>query len=446
MIDLASAQVDRPGAELLYRGATAFEKALAETEAGELIAIRAELIAENLDPWLVQEKNLPYLAWELGVTLWNDDWGVLKKRQWLADQWLFKSKIGTRKAVDMALDAIGHGPTGSVAILNNVGPTPRFILGKKRTPAEEAELMAHLPEIRIYEQAVPTPVPYASFFGRTTPTSSRHVIRRHSIVYPRAIVINPAIPVRANAKFRSPGLWFMRGERAVEENRHRAFLIREGVTTALEIADLRQDTSLGALDLFRRLFIPNTWKGSRQLGPGNSWRQRWWGKSAADKFVVSFRTSPTKVGGEALVPGTTTVDAAPTAVFEESVGGRFKVFSSHPRRGKFFTPSEAAEHVYSRIRLWEPELLRTIPKGRSHWSRSRRGTGSRNAVVSLQVPVPGIKRKRFFGGPKRGILGQHNGAPLELAMRAISIAKSHRDTVLADLELFFESSFYQTEG
>lgn len=97
--------LEYPGAAVLYREASALEKALTDTDAERLLATRAELITENWDPLLVQLRNLEALAFGMGVTLWESDvWTVEAKREWLAEQWIFKAYNGTRAALDMALE------------------------------------------------------------------------------------------------------------------------------------------------------------------------------------------------------------------------------------------------------------------------------------------------------------------------------------------------------
>src|SRR4051812_38184001 len=96
--------IEYPGAAVLYREASALEKSLADTDAERLLATRAELITENWDPFLVQTRNLHFLAFAMGVTLWESDvWTLSQKREWIAQQWRFKAYNGTEAAIHMAM-------------------------------------------------------------------------------------------------------------------------------------------------------------------------------------------------------------------------------------------------------------------------------------------------------------------------------------------------------
>jgi phage tail P2-like protein len=96
------------GTQVLYQNAEGGERAMADVDIQRLLSIRAELIIENWNPQLVQTKNIPFLAFSLGVTLWEPDyWTEAIQRQWLADQWEFKARRGTKRGEKMALEING---------------------------------------------------------------------------------------------------------------------------------------------------------------------------------------------------------------------------------------------------------------------------------------------------------------------------------------------------
>lgn len=97
------------GSQLLYRSSTPLEKSMADIDSTHLFGINAELIIENWDPYKVQTRNIPFLAFGMGVTLWEDEyWSEGTKRSWIAGQWKYKSLRGTIAGIRMALDASGY--------------------------------------------------------------------------------------------------------------------------------------------------------------------------------------------------------------------------------------------------------------------------------------------------------------------------------------------------
>ncbi|RZN24769.1 phage tail protein I [Bradyrhizobium sp. Leo121] len=132
------------GAQLLYRAATGFERAMADADAERLLGINAELTIENWDPYLVQTKNLPFLAYAMGVTLWEDDyWSEGQKREWVANQWLFKSLRGTVSGIRMALDASNY------VLDQHVTPPQGFYASPDLTPAQWNAWIKQMPELRL---------------------------------------------------------------------------------------------------------------------------------------------------------------------------------------------------------------------------------------------------------------------------------------------------------
>ena len=128
---------------MLYKAATGLERALVDVEAEAMLGIRAELITENWDPWKVQLRNLPFLAWGLGVTLWDEDWSEATKRQWLADQWLWHSRIGTVWAIRRAL------ANWSYELVDYLRPPQGYFASPDFTPEQRHEWLEQMPKLRI---------------------------------------------------------------------------------------------------------------------------------------------------------------------------------------------------------------------------------------------------------------------------------------------------------
>ena len=132
------------GASTLYHAASPLERAMADVEVARMMGLPARLITENLDPWKVQSgDNLIFLAYSLGATLWEDNWSELTKRAWLAEQWKFKSLVGTLSAIEMALVQSGYDVT------NIITPPGGFFISPDLTTEETNAWLRKMPQIRI---------------------------------------------------------------------------------------------------------------------------------------------------------------------------------------------------------------------------------------------------------------------------------------------------------
>jgi len=143
--------LDRPGKETLYQAATGLEKALADSDAERLIRIYAEAIIDVWDPYRIAFRNLPFLAWAMGVNMWQDEWHEITKRTWVARQWTFKSLRGTADGTRMAIDYIGRdvSPFGYQALHFTV-PPQRVYSGPSLTKEEREAWLANMPQLRVW--------------------------------------------------------------------------------------------------------------------------------------------------------------------------------------------------------------------------------------------------------------------------------------------------------
>jgi phage tail P2-like protein len=133
------------GAELLYRAATGLEQSMADVDAERVTRIDAELIIDNWDPYKVATSNLGYLAYAMGVTLWEDDyWTEGTKRTWVANQWTFKSLRGTIAGVRMVLQVSGY------QLVAYVAPPQGFYASADLEPAVFNAWLRLMPELRLF--------------------------------------------------------------------------------------------------------------------------------------------------------------------------------------------------------------------------------------------------------------------------------------------------------
>jgi phage tail P2-like protein len=106
--------IDQPGARVLFSAATGLEKAMADVDAERIIRLPDWLITDQWDPQRISAQNLPWLAYAMGVNLWEPIWSEGTKRDWVTRQWQFKALRGTPAAIKMALAASGYRVTDMV--------------------------------------------------------------------------------------------------------------------------------------------------------------------------------------------------------------------------------------------------------------------------------------------------------------------------------------------
>jgi Phage tail protein (Tail_P2_I) len=153
------------GSQTLFKEAEGFERAFADMDAERLMGIQAEIIKAQWNPYQISEQNLPFLAWAMGVNLWEDWWTLEFKRAWVARQWQLKQWRGTRRGLEEFIRAVG----GEVRRV--VSPPARTYLGKRMTDAEQAAYVGRFPQLRVYPYVARLKLKYLCFLhGKTVTT------------------------------------------------------------------------------------------------------------------------------------------------------------------------------------------------------------------------------------------------------------------------------------
>ena len=93
---------------LLPNNRTALEVQIEQTLADKHTKLDCNVISRLYDPWLCPVDLLPWLAWELSVDEWSEDWGDIVKRQLIADSYSLHKHKGTPYSIKTALQALGY--------------------------------------------------------------------------------------------------------------------------------------------------------------------------------------------------------------------------------------------------------------------------------------------------------------------------------------------------
>jgi phage tail P2-like protein len=132
------------GSVLLYRSASGLERAMADVDGFRLTATYAEIIKDQWDPDAISSQNLPFLAYAMGVNLWEADWSVDFRRYWVKNQWTLKTIRGSLYGISTYVAAVGG------QVLSAIVPPAKFFPGPSYTPEQRAAYVARFPQLRLY--------------------------------------------------------------------------------------------------------------------------------------------------------------------------------------------------------------------------------------------------------------------------------------------------------
>jgi hypothetical protein len=157
--------IEDAGSAVLYRNAAGLEKALADVDAFRLTQTYAELVKDQWDPWRIYTENLPFLAWAMGVNLWEDDWPTEFRRWFTANQWRFKYERGSRLGLIDFVNTINASPGFTAKTVKVTSPPAQFMPGPALTDAERKAYVARFPQLRIYPYAPRPQLPWLNYLG-----------------------------------------------------------------------------------------------------------------------------------------------------------------------------------------------------------------------------------------------------------------------------------------
>ncbi len=147
--------IEFPGSQILYHAATGLERSMADADCERLLEIDAELIIDTWDPYATFYRNLPYLAWAMGVLIWEQGWHEDTQREWTARQWEWKAIRGTQEGIRMALEFAGRDfvqrpwDYKGYRLVQALTPPQGFFASREFTKEEHDAWIRLMPEIRI---------------------------------------------------------------------------------------------------------------------------------------------------------------------------------------------------------------------------------------------------------------------------------------------------------
>jgi len=393
---------DNLGRAVLESGATAYEIALADTDADRLQAIQAELIDDNYDPYRVQTRNLLFLAFAQGVTLWDDDWPEATKRAWIAIQWRFKAMVGTETAFRIALGLWGY------TLEDVVTPPQGFYAGRDLTPEERSAWIAKMPQLRIRrELARGTAAPDEWFAGQSF--AGRDTVGADD----SALLIG-----------------------------RRGFIRRNGVDTPLQSVITSTTVVNKQVVDIERIDVPGLCSVGFIAGVDFAGDEHYAGSAELEAETLTIRkdltyaAESTVYGITSVRPSFTPLDVRWTQVSDKGDGGPY-FYAGQDFAGVEFTADDhAADLLYDVLYLFDPAVAGPMTEGMSFAGVSRVGIEQKTAELLINLHTKAgaldfIAGQTFVG---EGYAVDDDGRDQDNALRACVAAKALRDTILVSFE------------
>jgi phage tail P2-like protein len=395
-----------PGAQALFPNATGFEKAMADVDAERLIRIYAEAIIDVWDPYRISLRNLPYLAWAMGVNLWDDGWCETTKRTWVARQWEFKSLRGTAAGIRMAVDYVSRDVTSwGYQVTKITAPPQRVYSGPSLTREEREAWLAMLPQVRVWRAQERGAASFGKLFYGGSETGRQ---RDHRFCGGGAAadpVLRAAVPSTALSRL----------------HRRARYVVRAQET----------DVTVSEFGSYWRLHLRGMAGqkifASRPIRPA-----RFYIRSDAAARLITVMPRERLAWRSPVTPSVEPVTAEPERIV---VGGmrRRSTFCDVPLRQRaFYVPSDAWARIFERYAINDGSVELQKRRPVQFMGTGRYGFPRYTAWVGVSLRS---KRKWavFDGPPHRRFFLPHDGTPVARAKRAVLASKKLVDRILLEL-------------
>lgn len=421
------------GVHLLPGNATPLEQALAAT-AARYQAVPVP-IADLWNPKTCPPDLLAWLAWALSVDLWQETWPVEKKRHVIAESFTLHRLKGTLEGIRRHLEIVG------APLRKAIVPPDRAYCGRGWSAAARQAWLDQFPQIRVF-----------TYRDRGVATHGAFCTGAYKL--PKTYLVDGgalAFPYETDAWERTgrrPFLWD-KGPHPLASGRETEML------SAARTVERRRKVMEGP----EEFAIPTT--ASVQLfcdAPPSGNRNKTDGRrfpldSLAGKRIVRvtvkreyIEENDRIVRTATLPPSLKPIDVVPTIRAEPGTmqrginvwaGAQDDWITPDRQRRRIkgfvhgFVPETSAHlRLYDVLYLHDPARLPKTKATGVYLNAMRLGMPAYTAVLSPQV-----RGRRTLWQADRFVAGhvsQSSRAPLEQAMRAVTVSKSARDTVLLD--------------
>lgn len=372
---------------------TLWERAL-ERVSAERYPLDADIIRRAKDPWECPPELLAYLAYELSVDLWDEQWPLAKKRSVIARSIGLSRIKGTEAAIREAVGIMDGN------VLSVIVPPDSLFLSVTRTPEEKAAWLAKMPQLRVYPRRMP-----ATFAGF-------HV----------GAPLAGAFPLVSDAFFHATP---------------RTTIWRKGVETELlTLERRREDPTITEAEELVEAREPGASAG---FHIGQSLSGFTLKSTAAQRvYTVRTRTSLTIPRSDHLAAEFAGPSLDPVDVRAESIREPAPMFGLWSRGAipgsgvsRFMINSRARLHVFKRIHLYDPDVPGAAHSGRTYLGYNFR-FGQPAYTAEIKVDITQKRPPAAFSPLVYGFMTAPNQERKRAVTEAIITHKSLRDKIYLD--------------
>lgn len=366
-------------------------------------------LRELVQPYAVPASHLPWLAWGLGVDLWDKDWPAEKQRARTARSLPFHAIKGTQTAMAEALAVMGAEACRFVV------PPAKTYLSKALTETERAAYLDRFAQLRVY------PFVARGVSGRNT----RYLSAPDG---PGIAFAGPNTPVSVT------------GTRYVRT----AKLHDRGVETTLTTRTVTPETvgSFEAVEYDEVVLGPKPTAAVHLTAPPKARAYLIDDRSVRRRIVRIPRevTYSYRLGRQqytTVLPKNELIDVRPQQVAERHPAQRRSVFPSaagQHMRGACLPDTIAWRYLYDRWHIHDPDRVPADRTRTTHLGNTRLGMPAYHAEVLTR-----IKGRQYPRTAARFVNGYFVAAsqqPVADVREAVVVAKSLRDKVLIDTKTY----------
>lgn len=395
-------------------------EATIEASIAARLALPADRVTTTWNYATCPADQLGFLAWQLGLELWDESWPETKKRQVCAQALTLHRSKTTLAGIKAHVALVGCEVTRAIR------PPARGFLRAAMTDEQRAAWLGSLPQLRLYPFADRATAIRRSFYRspvrRTVPAtfdSAQWTFAADRPSFDAETTVEIVRPHPFTARpFMKRGV--LRASRGAQLLGTKATLADRGTERPIGYG-VEAD---GALRLLIGSTVRRVWYGKGFGGSGFATR------TTAGKGVVTLRFGD-DVGQFAVEAGLDPVNVRPTRVAQPRIAPAARAFAGRSRAGTFLRTSFAPNLIFDQVPLHTPDRLGERRRTRSYHGSGR--FGIRPFTAELRVAVPMQRSRRRSGAwHGSGFRAPASMQPLTRALEAIRVSKAMRDTVLVD--------------
>lgn len=362
-------------------------------------------LASMVDPWKIDARFLPWLAFRFSVDIWSDDWSEEKKRDVIAQQFDLHRLKGTKAGISRMLEIVDSH------LIQAVRYPQRAFASGAITKEQRNAWLARMPQIRIYFASARGAAGADGFVGADG---------------------------RGHGAF--AGHTFARFD-AAEGIYGRRAMVRypDGSETPLRRSTVETTTETLASADIDQLHVPG--KAGPALFVGGFVGHGFVTVKNKQASIITYRLDRTYDAAtsslhlDTVMPGLEPIDVKYERFADRLTRGP-AVFVGDFAGHRFVMADDAANHIYDRVYLHDPSV--DVPWTKAHSFANHTRLGISKFRAEIQVEAKSEKRPRSaFGGVGycgRVFATSENLTKTKLAYAAVRRSKAARDRVKMDTQ------------